>query len=288
MSKSYPLLSKLITKQLLQGPLEGNVRDRTKHAEKCFYHRRTPEQHANILLGLRNFDDSHLVSIPEPQAAWDAFYQVTWKWLDDYYPLRVVTVTSREPAFMTPDIKYLLRRKNRLFKQGKIEEASAIATKIGRSIARSSSRQLRDLDSSKGTNNLWRCVNSLTKASGGAQPSSQVTAEELNQHYAATSTDPEYAPPRLRLTASQMSELVTEYEVFRTLDQLRPTAEGHDRIPAWFLRLLAPICSRVLTYVINLSVRLSCVPRQWKTAIIHPVPKVPSPKVPADYRPFSV
>src|SRR6218665_3748897 len=136
--------------------------------------------------------------------------------------------------------------------------------------------------------NLWRCVNSLTKPSGGAQPSSQVTAEELNQHYAATSTDPEYTRPGMRLTASQMTDLVTEYEVFRTLDQLRPTAEGHDRLSAWFLQLLAPICSRALTYVVNLSVRLSCVPRQWKTAIIYPVPKVPSPKVPADYRPISV
>ena len=136
--------------------LKGNVRDRTKNAEKRFYRRRKPDQHANILLQLRNFDDSHLVSISEPQAAWDAFYQLMWKWFDDYYPFQVVTVTSREPAFMTPYIKYLLR-KNRLFKQGKIEEASAIATKIGRSIARSKSRQLRDLDSSKETKNLWRC-----------------------------------------------------------------------------------------------------------------------------------
>src|SRR6218665_1635780 len=125
--------------------------------------------------------------------------------------------------------------------------------------------------------------------SGGAQPSSQVTAEELNQHYAATSTDPEYTPPGMRITASQNDGVGDRvYEVFRTLDQLRPTAEGHDRLPAWFLRLLAPICSRALTYVVNLSVRLSCVPRQWKTAIIYPVPKVPSPKVPADYRPISV
>src|SRR6218665_2608193 len=85
-----------------------------------------------------------------------------------------------------------------------------------------------------------------------------------------------------------MTELVTEYEVFRTLDQLRPTAEGHDRFPAWFLRFLAQIFTRALTYVANLYVRLSCVPRQWKTVIIHPVPKVPSPKVPADCRPISV
>ena len=77
MSKSYPLLSKLKTDhKAVVATLEGNVRDRTKHAEKRFYRRRTPDQHANILLELRHFDDSNLVSICEPQAAWDAFYQL--------------------------------------------------------------------------------------------------------------------------------------------------------------------------------------------------------------------
>src|SRR6218665_2232726 len=61
-----------------------------------------------------------------------------------------------------------------------------------------------------------------------------------------------------------------------------------DILVAWCLRLLAPICSRSLTHLVNLSVLQSCVPRQWKTAIIHPVPKVQNPSTPAEYRPISV
>src|SRR6218665_439010 len=87
-------------------------------------------------------------------------------------------------------------------KQGRLEEASAMAANIGRSIARSNSRHLRDLDTSHGTKNLWRSVNNLTKVKGATQPSSQVTAEELNAHYASTSTDIGYVPPSLRLTAA--------------------------------------------------------------------------------------
>ena len=37
-----------------------------------------------------------------------------------------------------------------------------------------------------------------------------------------------------------------------------------------------------------MSVLQSCVPRQWKTAIIHPVPKVQNLSTPAEYRPISV
>ena len=76
--------------------------------------------------------------------------------------------------------------------------------------------------------------------------------------------------------------------VFGILDTLKVTAEGYDRIPAWFLQLLAPICSRSLAHLINTSIYASHVPEQWKTAIISPVPKVADPKAPADYRPISV
>jgi hypothetical protein len=38
----------------------------------------------------------------------------------------------------------------------------------------------------------------------------------------------------------------------------------------------------------NLSLSSSVVPQQWKSASILPIPKVPSPSVPADYRPISI
>ena len=62
---------------------------------------------------------------------------------------------------MTPDIKQLLRRKN----QGRKYEASAsaVAIKIGRSIARFNSCEMRRLDKSAGTRQLWQCVKNLMK-----------------------------------------------------------------------------------------------------------------------------
>src|SRR6218665_2551857 len=97
-----------------------------------------------------------------------------------------------------------------------------------------------------------------------------------------------YEAPSLRLTDCHPIPVVSEMAMFNALDRLRPTAEGQDGLPAWYLRLLAPICSRSLTHLVNLSVLQSCVPRQWKTAIIHSVPKVQNPSTPAEYRPISV
>src|SRR6218665_3718032 len=161
-------------------------------AKKRLFRRRTPGPHSNLLLDLRNFDDSILLTSSDPQEAWDTFYKVTYEWLDFYYPLRAVTLTSREPSFMTQEIRYLLRRKSRLMRRGLIEEASALAVKIGRSIARSNERLLRDLDSSKGTKQLWSCVNNLTKASRDTPQQQQFSADQINDHYAFTSTDAGY------------------------------------------------------------------------------------------------
>jgi len=72
------------------------------------------------------------------------------------------------------------------------------------------------------------------------------------------------------------------------LDSLRPTAAGLDNLPAWFLRLAAPVLCGHVADLINVSQMTSTVPRQWKQARIQPVPKVPSPHQGSDHRPISV
>ena len=51
-----------------------------------------------------------------------------------------------------------------------------------------------------------------------------VTPEQLNQHFAEISTDPDYRPTDLKSTAHNPSQILTEYHVFRILDTLNPTA----------------------------------------------------------------
>jgi len=58
--------------------------------------------------------------------------------------------------------------------------------------------------------------------------------------------------------------------------------------PAWFLRLGAPVFSEQLAKLFNLSLSSSVVPRQWKSAVIRPVPKVATAKSKTDFRPISI
>jgi len=129
------------------------------------------------------------------------------KWMDEYYPVRTVTTTSREPAFVTPDIKHLLRRKSRLMHAGRIEEASAVAARIGIAIAKANRRELNDVNSSLGTKALWQRVNKIIENPNESESGSKVTSEELNSHYANISTDSSYVPPGKALQLIPMCHL---------------------------------------------------------------------------------
>jgi len=66
------------------------------------------------------------------------------------------------------------------------------------------------------------------------------------------------------------------------------TATELDGIPSWFLRVAAPIFCSPITQLFNLSLSTSTVPRQWKQAWNHPVPKVIAPIQHSDFRPISI
>ena len=116
-----------------------------------------------------------------------------------------------------------------------------------------------------------------------------ITAESLNKHYAAVSTDQHYVKPRRRRqshtetrnTPPNVSLYVSEWQIFQMLDKLRSTAPGADGLPAWFLRLGAPFLCKdcnPLTYLFKMSMATFTVPYQWKQATIRPTAKVSAPK----------
>ena len=116
----------------------------------------------------------------------------------------------------------------------------------------------------------------ITRGSGRSSRSlvEGLTAEMFNAHYASISTDCDYRAPSPKQTAQLQNQYITEMDVFRTLDRLRPKATGVDEIPAWFLRLGAPFFAAPLTHLLNQSTTEA-------TAVITPIQKVTKPMQPA-------
>ena len=92
----------------------------------------------------------------------------------------------------------------------------------------------------------------------------------------------------MKQSCSTSEEFVSYFEVFRALETLKSASAGPDNIPVWLLRLGSPFLAEPLAFLYNTSVNEGYVPVQWKMANITPIPKVPSPTVPSDYRPICI
>ena len=81
------------------------------------------------------------------QSEFDYIYSIIIGLLNQFYPKRTKTLSSRDPEFITPEIKSKLRRKNRLMRAGRVEEAGALAVRIGKDIVRHNKPHLNKIDS---------------------------------------------------------------------------------------------------------------------------------------------
>jgi len=139
---------------------------------------------------------------------------------------------------------------------------------------------------------MWKLVNEDTGASSrhNAHAPSTLSADTINLHYASVSADPAYTAPIVKSTCSpsQYEAWPTTWAIYDTLTHSKTNATGTDNVPPWFTRHAAPFIAAPLAHLFHHSLTQSVIPSQWKCAIIVPVPKVPSPLFPADYRPISV
>ena len=268
----------------------GIITTHSKTSTVVQFRKKSPSQHANFLANtpLSVFDGTILIDSVEDIA--NNFYEIASHILNKFYPLKTTTITSGDPSFITPEIKTLLRKKNYLMRANKYEEASAVADKIGKAIAKFNSSYLQHLGKDTSTAELWEAVRKVTKKCKNfpSEHNAKITAVELNNHYSSISTDHSYCSPYIKQSAPMNQTLISEYQVFNILDSLHHTAEGLDGLPAWFLRVGAPIFSKVVAHLFNSSISQSHVASQWKTAIINPIPKISNPTIVSDFRPISV
>ena len=248
---------------------------------------RTPNQLAALLSYLAKLSWEEVMCQTDAQAVFDIFYATALSILDMFYPNRTITTSNRDPYFVTPHIKSLLRRRNRFMHRGNVAAADSLTKRIGERIAVRNKTTL--TFSKRGSKEMWEKVRLVTgKTKPNNQAATHLTAEQLNQYFAAISTDPQYKQPIAKTTVTAPCHHFTEYGVFRLLGNIKPTSTGLDLLPDWYLRLAAPSIALPLSYLFNLSLQQSTVPLQWKVSSITPVPKVPLPQSLQEYRPISV
>ena len=118
----------------------------TKVTVKRTFRRRTQTEHALFLQHIPTTDVFNHQTEGDAQEQFDVFYATALQLLHLFYPERTITMTTRDPDFVTPEIKTLLRRKNLLMRAGRVEEAGAMAKKVGDIIKRRCKSRLSNIN----------------------------------------------------------------------------------------------------------------------------------------------
>jgi len=208
-------------------------------------------------------------------------------------PCKNVVLGTRDPDYITPLIKSLLRKRNRLRRCGHVERANQLAQKINILISQARSTSLSRLSNAT-TKDLWAAVNKTRKRcdDGNKDPTLLYNPNVVNDYFAKVASKAAYDSRELdgfRCEASSDSyQPLYNFEVERILSKIKLTAAGCDHIPAWLLRSCSYELADIVTAILNCSISTGKVPSYWLNAVVTPVPKVNKPVKLSDYRPISV
>ncbi|XP_068757446.1 uncharacterized protein [Montipora capricornis] len=206
--------------------------------------------------------------------------------MDSHMPLRTVSMSSRDPSWMSPLLKSILRDKARISNFSK-DRLNTINERISEVI----SENRRERPKRVGSRDWWNHVDATSQRRSSSTNMSLSNEElcELNEYFSNLCTDNSYTEPSyVAIDDDEEVPELTELQVWNCLTHLKNTAMGPDRIPSWIWKDNAEILVPVVTKIWNLSLASHTWPTSWKRATIKPLLKVEIPKSYQDYRGINI
>ena len=189
------------------------------------------------------------------------------------FPTKKVRSSSRDPPFMSPLVKYLLKKRKQAMRRNNEESITRLQSQINRLIH---SNQVNAVKSEKhGSKKWWNKVNNMTGRIGNILPiSTIIDPDVINTYFQSINTDPEYIAPQLQSIPkdTRVPSLSIDM-VYNFLRKLKRTTSGPDDMPYWFWKTYAEILAPVMMRIFNTSLESGKIPNVWKRADVIPCSK---------------
>jgi hypothetical protein len=103
-----------------------------------------------------------------------------------------------------------------VMRAGRVEEADALARLTGKEMKKQCISSLSSINYKTDAAKVWSVVRELTGKPQSSAAVPGITADILNRHYAAISTDSDYHNPAPKLiAAANTDDVITEWQVFK-------------------------------------------------------------------------
>ncbi|XP_071944778.1 uncharacterized protein [Antedon mediterranea] len=232
---------------------------------------------------------TEVVNMSNLQEKANAFYSILDVKINKFFPLKSFRLHSSDKSWMNRVVKDLILKRQKCFaNEGKSNQWKLYRNRVQLEIKRAKSNFYNEiLKSLKSTNPVkWHQGIQLMANKLKPPPIIQIPniapnndlaiAQDINVSFSKVSQSkkslvrqslpsflPAENPPQLE-----------EWEMFYHLKKVKVSkSAGPDNVPNKIIKMFACELSFPLTNIVNASFRQSCVPRQWKDAIVCTIPK---------------
>ena len=231
-----------------------------------------------ILHQLQATDFSNVLAENDINIAIDKFYCIVHEHFKNSFRSIRVSMSSKDPSFMSPLLKQLLSKRNKLLRKGMAQEASFLQPRITQLI-RENQLNLTKVNKQKhdmGSKSWWKVIDKLTGRVGlSMNLSSLYKVNDTNTHFQSINTDISYVEPALLEITPELHKapVIHEISVLKAFARVKRTTTGLDDLPFWVWKEYAMELTPVITHILNVSLASQQVPKIWKTANVRPIPK---------------
>lgn len=237
---------------------------------------------------LEDFDPSELFLMSDANIAAEWLDQQINHIIHKSFPKRQITMSDRDPQWLSPKGQWLLSEKKKALKKNDINRVDDL-TQILHKMKMDHNAKCNP------SKRFWEEVDFLTnrKANDKSICYSNFDGKKLNIELANRSQSIESAnsttPPTFSSTSKNSTTLqLSIKEVVDVMRQCRKTSSGPSEIPSFVYRDFWDILAPLFLHVWNLSLRTSTFPSSYKHADLIPIPKVRNSKTIEEIRGISI
>jgi len=198
---------------------------------------------------------------------------------DQCFPLKTVTLSSKDQPWVTPKLKMLMAEKDRAFHKKNKTAYISLREQLDREI-KHCRNQFYQTEFKR--HNPWRTINKIMRKSQKHQTLSEVQATRLNEKFSKVFIQDD-RKATLNGTKAPIALTISQAEIVKAIQSIKSNASGPDLIPGFIYRKFAHILAYPLSAIYNASMTQCKFPSCWKLANIVPIPKGQS-----DFRPISL
>lgn len=223
----------------------------------------------------------------------EIFYEFVKK-AQECIPFSYVKMTSKDKPWITPVLKQLINCRYEAYRRRNFEEYNHYKKKIKQEIQKSKSAWLKKLK--KSPHGIWKAMPTKEKENlkklADQYESPIHLANSLNSVFSSVFSSPEKIDTTCNVIETSSDE-EWKIEISKeTVSQMLRTLKigkspGHDALSPHILREAHDVLAGPLAHLFAVSVSTRKFPKDWKMALVAPIPKKKDPSL-NDFRPISL